>query len=299
MMKKFLLLSAVFTVLTVTPVCASGDIPEVPMGETFPDFSVETIAGDTFSLADALEDKDAVLIFFFRDGCPSCTDEFAFLNSLYEALGDRAAFIGLDSQEQDSPEVIRAIQEKASVAFPLAKEIPLQASAFVPYDAYPCTVIVDRYGELVFYQDYAVSDTADPKVQPVTLDEVFRTILADDYGGNCSVCQRYDDIFARKPAKPAGLPDIAGEIGDFNGYLISVVDQNEEPVPGVAMNFCSTDQCRLGTTDENGLLTLDLPQSEYHLAILDVPEGYSFEEGYEVNIEKNHTGPIVVTITKD
>ena len=72
-----------------------------------------------------------------------------------------------------------------------------------------------------------------------------------------------------------------GEETEANSYLIHVVDQYGDPVPGVAVNFCTDDTCTMRKGDENGTITFEEEPGIYHLQILKVPEGYSFDADYE------------------
>lgn len=62
-------------------------------------------------------------------------------------------------------------------------------------------------------------------------------------------------------------------------YTVTVVDQNNNPVPGVAIQFCSGENCKLpSNTDENGVLVQKYPAAEYYITLVELPAGYSAEE---------------------
>lgn len=59
-------------------------------------------------------------------------------------------------------------------------------------------------------------------------------------------------------------------------YTITVVDQNGNGVPGVVVQLCDAESCKLPvSTDENGVAVCQCPESEYHVALNTIPEGYS------------------------
>ena len=92
--------------------------------------------------------------------------------------------------------------------------------------------------------------------------------------------------------------------GSAPGYRIAVTDQDGKGVAGVYLNFCSDAQgtCMMGQTDENGEVFYEVIEDIYHIQLLSVPEGYSFDREFEVYTEDHSPEPgevIAVTIQKD
>ena len=75
-------------------------------------------------------------------------------------------------------------------------------------------------------------------------------------------------------------------------YTVTVVDANGAPVAGVAVQFCDDNGCRMPVaTNAEGIVTLTDVESNFHVTIASVPEGYAedtaeyyFEDGYELTI---------------
>lgn len=65
-------------------------------------------------------------------------------------------------------------------------------------------------------------------------------------------------------------------------YVIHVLDQDGNPVPGTAVNFCTDAACTMAQSDENGVITFDGAPENYHVQILKAPEGYSFDKDFEL-----------------
>ena len=65
-------------------------------------------------------------------------------------------------------------------------------------------------------------------------------------------------------------------------YLLHFIDQYGSPVPDVKANFCTDAACTLQIADENGLISFIAPVENYHVQLLKVPEGYSFDPGFEL-----------------
>ena len=72
------------------------------------------------------------------------------------------------------------------------------------------------------------------------------------------------------------------EKAERKAYVLHVEDQDGNPVPDVAVNFCTDAACTMQQSDENGLITFDGAQENYHVQILKVPEGYSFDKDFEL-----------------
>ena len=68
------------------------------------------------------------------------------------------------------------------------------------------------------------------------------------------------------------------EVSD-SAYTILVVDENDNPVPGVTVQFCDDTTCNLGTTESNGMAIFEpAAPGKFTVHMLDVPEGYEEDE---------------------
>ena len=65
-------------------------------------------------------------------------------------------------------------------------------------------------------------------------------------------------------------------------YRLHIVDQFGDPVPGAAVNFCTDTACVLRQSDEDGTISFDGAPDDYHVRLLKVPEGYSFDPDFEL-----------------
>ena len=81
-------------------------------------------------------------------------------------------------------------------------------------------------------------------------------------------------------------------------YTVYVVDQNGSPVPGAMINFCTDESCQFFQSDDSGVITFTGAPYAYHLQILKLPEGYSFDPDFEAYTEP-HTSELTVTVKKD
>ena len=405
-MKKIVpFLTALF--LLCTPVWAEE---KDFLGEPFPDFTVTDSAGETFTLSEALKDHEAVLVNFWATWCPPCEAEFPYLSEAYEQLGDRAAFISLSTEPNDTPEKIEEYRKSHDIPFSLGRDEGTELYRTLNEQSIPVTVIVDRFGNAVFSHtgsflntgevtrtleavlgdDYTESAviTEIPKedstamfpvssaraiyvenegARPVTFRFAGSTNTLDAYvieedtahlrfeieasanptalvyydGGSGTFLQipelldsekniyvydqpipdsPEDDYYTFGALLKSDLSDdenaldlyiIRGEdhLDTFAGmlstetgmeasweydeaapeesaspeqYILHVIDQNGTPVPEVFVNFCTDTACTSLESDSEGVITFDGEPAVYHIQLIEAPDGYSFDEDFDL-----------------
>ena len=90
----------------------------------------------------------------------------------------------------------------------------------------------------------------------------------------------------------------AAEETAVQAYILHFVDQYGDAVPGVYVNFCTDTACTMVTGDETGAAAFEGEPDVYHIQLLKVPEGYSFDAAFELYVGKAY-GEWVVQIRKD
>ncbi len=78
-------------------------------------------------------------------------------------------------------------------------------------------------------------------------------------------------------------------------YTVKVVDASGAPVEGVAVQFCDDNGCRMPVaTNAEGIVTLTDAESNFHVTIASVPEGfaadaseYYFDGAFELTVTLN------------
>ena len=84
----------------------------------------------------------------------------------------------------------------------------------------------------------------------------------------------------------------------MQAYILHTADQNGDPVPGVYINFCTDASCIMRQSDERGTVTFDGIPDRYHVQILKVPDGYSFDQDFELYTDAVY-GEWLLRIRKD
>ncbi len=90
-------------------------MPALTTGTKAPDFTLPTLAGASFSLADALK-LGPVIAAFFKVSCPVCQYAFPYLERIHKAYGGKAAVIGIS---QNSKEDTAAFVRQYGISFPI------------------------------------------------------------------------------------------------------------------------------------------------------------------------------------
>lgn len=125
-------------------------------GEAAPDFSVPTLDGGTFSLADQ-RGKPAV-IFIMAYWCPTCIPEAQALEKIHREYGDKVSILALDVDPSSSPDKLQGFVEWAGnpgYAFGFDKDnTVVQKYKIRSLDE---TFIIDADGNIVYHDSYPTS----------------------------------------------------------------------------------------------------------------------------------------------
>ena len=125
-------------------------------GEPAPDFSVPTLDGGTFRLAD--QRGKPTVIFFMAYWCPTCVPEARALAKLHKEYGDKVSILALDVDPSSSPEALQQFltwtgNPDYTFGFDRDNSV-LQKYKVRSLDA---TVIIDADGNIVYRDSYPTS----------------------------------------------------------------------------------------------------------------------------------------------
>ena len=96
----------------------------------------------------------------------------------------------------------------------------------------------------------------------------------------------------------AGTGREQAEKSALQAYILHVTDQNGDPVAEVSVNFCTNAACVPKTSGKNGLITFNGTPDVYHVQLIDVPDGYSADEPFELYTTKEY-GEWTLRLKKD
>ena len=82
-------------------------------------------------------------------------------------------------------------------------------------------------------------------------------------------------------------------------YTVTVKDQNGNPVEGAAVQMCDDKGCKMpAATNAEGVVTFTYDPSNYHVTIVECPDGYTCDPEQSFYFEGEAT-ELTVEITKN
>ena len=117
------------------------------MGEVMHDFSYTSSTGERKLLSDLVANYKAVMLNFWYIGCPPCRAEFPAIEQAYNQFKDKIAVVALDAR--DTATAIKNFQTEEGYTFDMAFDSAGIGNLF-SVDSWPLTIIVDRYGVIVY-----------------------------------------------------------------------------------------------------------------------------------------------------
>ncbi len=172
-----------------------------------PDFTVETVDGENFTLSEVLAEKKAVLINFWATWCGPCRNEFPYLEEAYEEYQDDVAVIALSTDPDDSAEMITEYAEEMGLTFPMGSDSGAGLSDYFVREGIPTSVVIDRYGTIVLLEVGSQS-SKDP------FANLFNILVAEDY----TESMLFEGFPAAKPDKPYAAPEELAAAMNAEGF---------------------------------------------------------------------------------
>ena len=123
-----------------------------PVGGAAPAFTLTTVDGKTFSLADAARSHKAVVVMFIATKCPysnAYNDRMRDMAAAYEKRG--VLFVGINSNKTEPADEVRDHAKKHGFAFPLMKDPENKVADLYDARHTPEIYVVDPAGKLRYH----------------------------------------------------------------------------------------------------------------------------------------------------
>lgn len=150
-MKYFHLAVAVVLVglLTMVSGCKDNGAPATTaaMGKPAPDFSLQTVDGQTITLS-SLRGK-LVLVNFWATWCPPCRQEMPSMEQLYQKFAPAGLELLAINIEEEGPQVLPEFLKAHPHSFPVLMDTRAEVQNSYRVFQFPETYIVDRNGVIV------------------------------------------------------------------------------------------------------------------------------------------------------
>ncbi len=284
-------LTALFLSLAMAALCLAGALADARgmKGKTWPDFSVKTVDGGTFTLSEALKTHDLVVINFWATWCAPCSYEFPFLEQAWERYADRVDVIALSVEDRDTNQKIKQFAAENGLRFPMGRD---EKNLYdkTGADGIPTTVIVDRDLKVV-----AVEVGCKQSVREFT--DLFDSLLPEEpHEVPLETPQEVPHEEPQEQPQEASQSEPSGKLDQLAQFLQHARDQQEpvqgqpspqheqtarcvlrfrnasgDPVPGVQVSFGETVAAE---SDGSGTVTFDESRETYEISLLRVPDGY-------------------------
>lgn len=142
------------------------------LGDIIHDFEVTGTDGTEYRLSELLEAKKAVVLNFWYLNCQPCRMEFPYLEEAYQQYNDDIEVLALNPVD-GTDTTVAAFAKEMSLSFPMAACDPMWEGV-MELDAYPTTVVIDRYGMISMIHKGYITETE-------TFSDIFEYFTSDDY----------------------------------------------------------------------------------------------------------------------
>ena len=269
-----------------------SDISPEPGTEVY--FTTKDLAGNEIDSESLFAQADVTMINVWQTGCQPCVNEMSELQALadeYAEKGCQVVTYCSDAFDEDA--------ERIELASNIMSDYSLTTMRFddsfddvLPVRATPTSFFVNRDGVLLskgiegaqtdlygkFFDFYLENNGAEEAEEVAETAEAEGLFDAEGF-----------------TAKKVGF---RAEKANADAYVINVVDQNGDPVEGVMANLCNDSMCNMVKSDDKGVMTFNGKPYAYHITILKVPEGYSFDAKEELHTP-DQPGTMTITIQKN
>ena len=159
-MKRMMILALglMLALALVTGALAEPVAVEDMVGQEMEDFSIETLSGENYTLYEALETHDLMVINFWASWCGPCQYEFPFLEEAWEKYSDRIGVVALSVEENDTGAILDNFVKEYGLKFTVMSDGDKLNQKFGIYGV-PTTIIVNKDKKIVAVEVGAKTST--------------------------------------------------------------------------------------------------------------------------------------------
>ena len=256
------------------------------------EFKTKDLNGNEIDSASLFGKADVTMFNVWQTRCMPCIDELPELQKLADEYADKGCQVVTYCCDTVDDSSIKSASELTSDFNFVTLTYDDSVDKALPTEATPTTYFVNKDGVVL------------GKAVEAALTEYYGKFL-DFYREN-SGAEEVKEVAKATEARglfkvketAANNDGFRAEKANAGAYEIKVVDQNGNPVEGVMANLCDDSMCNMVKSDDKGVMTFNGKPYAYHITILKVPEGYSFDSKEELHTA-DQPGTMTITINKD
>lgn len=247
------------------------------LGTIMKDFTFTDCRGAKYQLSELLKVKKAVALNFWYSGCGPCRAEFPHVQRAYASRTD-VEFLAICSTHQgDTNTVVENYKTENGLTFPMGIDTLGMNSAF-GVDAFPTTVVIDRYG-LIAYRSKGTEPTTS------FWTKLFNDFCSDDYVQKLSTdgSDNTDNSGQEREKPTYTMPASADIAAVANGNRVSATyraDEDEFSWPWLVSNDGYIYSSNTGKHNSYSILYADIDMKKDE--VLAIEYNVSSEEGCDL-----------------
>ena len=229
------------------------------------EFTTTDVDGNTVTSEELFAANEITVVNCWGLWCGNCMKEMAEVKEFHDRIQEKGCgVVGLEYEYEWDDEVVKNSKDALNgfgITYPnvlIPEELVEELLGF------PTTFFVDKEGTIL--------------CMPVT------GAYVDKYES------ALESLLQGEAAADIPVDDAANAIAENQdvSYNVYVTDENG-PVAGVTIQFCSSTSCKMGKTDEEGRVSFSMPAGEiYDIHVLRIPEGYEKDDAvYHTEDEKS------------
>jgi len=278
------------------------------------EFEALDLDGNPVTSEELFSGNKVTMVNIWATWCHFCVEEMPELAKLSQELAEQGCGIAGICTDASGDELIataKGILDDAGVTYPNVAHFEGDEQ-ILPPSGYPTTYFVDSEGRVLTEPVYGADlegyrarmEEALALVESAAAsEEVSEAGKEDSLSGGGSTAEQAgtteeEQGSAAGAAESVTEAEASADAAAAEAYVATVVDQNGDPVPGAILLMCSDDTCMTCECDENGVWVQTGEPCAYHVQILTVPEGYSFDETYEYTTAEEYE-TFTVEVVKD
>ena len=135
-------------------------------GDPAPEFSLLTLDGKTFDLAE-YKGKKPVYLIFWATWCPNCKHEIPHIKALYNALNDKVAIVAINVSINDSLAKVRRYVDEYKLPYPVAFDDGAKVTDLYGIIGTPTQIVIDIQG-IIRYRNPATPEDLSEHLDALT-----------------------------------------------------------------------------------------------------------------------------------